>query len=57
MLDIKYIRECTDEVIERLAIKGRDAAEDIHRMLDLDVQRRALIAENEKLKAEQDRVN
>ncbi len=57
MLDIKYIRECTDEVIERLAIKGRDAAEDIHRMLDLDVQRRTLIAENEKLKAEQNRVN
>ncbi len=57
MLDIKYIRECPDEVIERLAVKGRDAAEDIHKMLRLDAERRAAIAENEKLKAEQNRVN
>ena len=29
MLDIKYIKDCPEEVIARLAKKGKDAKEDI----------------------------
>ena len=52
MLDIKYIKENPAEVIERLALKGKDAAAEINEILELDAQRRALIAETETLKAE-----
>ena len=57
MIDIKYIKENPDEVIERLAIKGKDAKEEIATMLDLDGKRRALIAETESLKAEQNKAS
>ena len=57
MLDIKYIKENPDEVIARLAKKGKDAKADIEAILDLDSRRRALIAENEALKAEQNKTN
>ena len=57
MLDIKYIRENPEDVIERLARKGKDAREDIARILELDGQRRAMIAETESLKAEQNKVS
>ncbi len=56
MLDIKYIKEYPDDVIKRLAAKGRDAAEEIENILRLDAERRTLIAETESLKAEQNRV-
>ena len=55
MLDIKYIRENPDEVIARLACKGRDAKEEIAKIIALDAERRAKIAENEALKAEQNK--
>ena len=55
MLDIKYIKENPNEVIERLKMKGKDAEEDIARILTLDAERRALISETESLKAEQNR--
>ena len=55
MLDIKYIKENPAEVIERLAIKGKDAAEEINEIVKLDAERRALIAETEALKAEQNK--
>ncbi len=57
MLDIRYIKENPQEVIERLAIKGKDAKEDIARILELDAQRRALITETEALKAEQNKTS
>ncbi|MBQ8254493.1 MAG: serine--tRNA ligase [Clostridia bacterium] len=57
MLDIKYIRENPNEVIERLAQKGRDAKEEIAKILELDAQRRSIIAENEQMKAEQNKTN
>ena len=57
MLDIKYIKENPGEVIERLAIKGKDAKEEITRILELDTQRRALITETEALKAEQNKTS
>ncbi len=55
MLDIKYIKENPDEVIARLAVKGKDAKEEIAEILKLDADRRALIAETEALKAEQNK--
>ena len=55
MLDIKIIKENPEEVIARLAAKGRDAKEDIAAILRLDEERRSLIAETENLKAEQNR--
>ena len=53
MLDIKIIRENPDDVIARLMAKGKDAAEDVKRILELDARRRAMISENEQKKAEQ----
>ncbi len=55
MLDIKYIKEKPEEVIARLKIKGKDAAEEIEEILALDAKRRAIITENESLKAAQNR--
>ncbi|MBQ8551944.1 MAG: serine--tRNA ligase [Clostridia bacterium] len=57
MLDIKYIKENTEECIQRLANKGKDAREDIARILELDTERRSMISENEALKAEQNKVS
>lgn len=57
MLDIKFIKENPEEVIARLAKKGRDAREDVEMIIKLDEQRRAIITENEALKAEQNRTN
>jgi len=57
MLDIKYIKEKTEECIQRLANKGKDAKEEIARILELDTQRRSMISENEALKAEQNKVS
>ena len=56
MLDIKYIKENPEEVIARLAMKGKDAKEEIARILDLDAKRRSIIGETEALKAEQNKV-
>ena len=46
MLDIKYIKENPEEVIARLAKKGKDARAEIEEILKLDGERRALIAGN-----------
>ena len=57
MLDIKYIKENPEEVIARLAKKGKEAREDIEKIISLDADRRALIAETEAIKAEQNKTN
>ncbi len=57
MLDIRYIKEKPDEVVARLAKKGKDAAEEIARILELDAKRRELISKTEAIKAEQNRTN
>ena len=57
MLDIKYIKEKPDEVIARLAKKGKDAKEDIEAILRLDTTRRELIAEIDSAKAEQNKTS
>ena len=56
MLDINYIKSNPEEVIERLATKGKDAKEEIEKILELDAKRRVLIAETEALKAEQNKL-
>ena len=57
MLDIKYIKENPEEVIARLQKKGKDARADIEAILALDADRRAMIAETEAIKAEQNKAN
>ena len=57
MLDIKYIKENPEEVIARLAKKGKDARAEIEEILKLDGERRALIAGNEAMKAEVNKTN
>ncbi len=57
MLDIKLIRENTEDVIARLAAKGKEARAEVERIVELDAQRRAMISENEAKKAEQNKVN
>lgn len=57
MLDIKLIKENHQEVIDRLAGKGKDAREEIAEILRLDGERRALILETDNLKAEQNKVS
>ena len=50
MLDINYIKENPNEVVDRLAAKGKDASEDVAKILELDAKRRALIGETEGYK-------
>ena len=57
MIDINYIKSNPDEVIARLAKKGKDAKQEIEQILALDTERRALIVEGEALKAEQNKIN
>ncbi len=55
MIDIKLIKENPEDVIARLAAKGKDADKEIKRILELDEERRTLIAETENKKAEQNK--
>ncbi|MBQ5362841.1 MAG: serine--tRNA ligase, partial [Clostridia bacterium] len=57
MIDINYIKSNPEEVIARLAKKGKDAKQEIEQILALDTERRALIVEGEALKAEQNKIN
>lgn len=57
MLDINYIKENPEDVIQRLAAKGKDAAEDIRQIIELDAKRRTLIGETESYKAEQNKLS
>lgn len=57
MIDIKLIKEAPEKVIEGLAKKGKDAEKDIYRVIELDAQRRDLIAKSESMKAEQNKAS
>ena len=57
MIDIKLIKENPEEIVRRYAVKGKDAKNEIAKILELDAKRRALIAETEALKAEQNKEN
>ncbi|WP_339235280.1 serine--tRNA ligase [Oceanobacillus sp. FSL W7-1281] len=56
MLDMKYVRNNFDEVKQRLAHRGEDLG-DLDKFAELDVRRRELIAETEKLKAKRNEVS
>jgi len=58
MLDLKRIREEPAEVKRRLAVRGNpELAEQIDRVLELDAERRALIAEVDELRARRNEVS
>jgi seryl-tRNA synthetase len=52
MLQVNYIRENRDQVIERLAVRNFDALELIDELITLDERRRQLQTESEALAAE-----
>ncbi len=53
MLDIKLIREKPDYVKERLAVRNKDYGPQIDEILDIDTQRRAVIARSDAMKQQQ----
>ena len=55
MLDVKYVRDHLDEVAE--AMRNRHASFDPEQFAALDVQRREVIAEEEALQAERNRIS
>lgn len=57
MLDIKLIKEDPETVKAGLKTRNKDYSAEIDRLLELDVQRRALIADTEQLKAKQNAVS
>ena len=57
MLDIKRIKENPAYAKERLATRQKNYDAEIDRLLELDVERRALIADTEQKKAEQNRIS
>ena len=57
MLDIKRIKENPEEAKARLATRQKNYDAEIDRLLALDVERRALIADTEAKKAEQNRIS
>lgn len=57
MLDIRLIREHTEQVIQRLAARGSDAHLRIHDILDCDKQRRAAETQLQTLQSERKRMS
>jgi seryl-tRNA synthetase len=57
MLDIKLIREKTDFVRERLALRGGHDEAKIEQIVALDEQRRKILAEVEQLKGSRNRIS
>lgn len=57
MLDIKQIKENPNFYKARLATRGKDFSEEIDKLLALDTERRALIADTEAKKAQQNKIS
>ncbi len=57
MLDIKFIRENRDKVVERLNARNTDYTALVDKAIELDTKRRAIIIDNEEQKAKQNAVN
>ena len=57
MLDIKQIKENPQFFKDRLATRGKDFSAEIDKLLELDEKRRALIADTEAKKAEQNKIS
>jgi len=56
MLNLKFIQENKETVIERLAVKNFDARESVEKIIYLDEQRRKLQQESESKQAEMNRI-
>lgn len=50
MLDIKYVRDHTEEVKKRLARRGDEFSDQLKRLVELDGERRKMLHESETLK-------
>ncbi len=57
MLDIKFLKENTEYAKERLKLRNHDYSAEIDEAIALDAERRALIADTETKKAEQNRIS
>lgn len=57
MLDIKFLKENSEYAKARLKLRNKDYSAEIDEILALDVERRALIADTETKKAEQNRIS
>ncbi len=57
MLDIRLIKEDPENIIKRMADKGKDVRAEVEEILRLDGERRALILETDNLKFEQNKVS
>ena len=57
MLDIRFIKENTEYVKERLKTRQKDYSAEIDELIVLDGERRALIADTEAKKAEQNKIS
>ena len=57
MLDIKFIRENREKVLERLNARTTDYTALVDKAIELDTKRRAIIIDNEEQKAKQNAVN
>ncbi|MGM9639605.1 MAG: serine--tRNA ligase [Butyricicoccaceae bacterium] len=57
MLDIRLIKENPENIIKRMADKGKDVRAEVEEILRLDGERRALILETDNLKFEQNKVS
>ena len=56
MLDIRYIRENTEFVKERLLARGKDLSNQIDKIISLDDRRKEIILSSETKKAEQNKI-
>ena len=57
MLTINYIKENTEELIEKLKIKNFDAKEIVDEIISLDAQRRSILSDLEQQKAEMNKLS
>ena len=57
MLDIKFIKDNTEYVKERLKTRQKSYDAEIDELIGLDVERRSLIADTEAKKAEQNKIS
>lgn len=57
MLDMAWIRKEPEQVRERLASRGEGAADGLDKVLQVDEERRGLLGEVEKLKAERNTIS
>ncbi len=57
MIQISYIRQNPDEVIQRLALRNIDATQTVADVLELDARRRGIISELETLQSQSNQIS